>query len=302
MKRHFFLFGLLTLFCSLLSCATIPLEEEITLGPNAIQVPATESWTKTDISVQPNQYIHIVAQGKIEIDKWSFFGRDYDYIVGPEGTYNFSEKVKNEQFPLAAAVAGPAPCYALIAKVGDDGDAFLIGRETVVKAARGGDLYLGINDFNIEDNRGNFYAKAELHQDLPRELVTRDTRKIEESNGVHGTPVEDARVLIIYLDGIDYNVLTEMAYKGYLPNIKKHFIDEGVNFPYSFTVFPSTTWTSTACFIASSFNDRTGIKSDAFLDKRAGKIKHFFHPYGPLTAARRMKPGAAGHIIDEDPR
>ncbi|MFQ5863285.1 MAG: alkaline phosphatase family protein [Candidatus Brocadiales bacterium] len=302
MKRHFFLFGLLALFCALLSCATIPLEEEITLGPNAIQVPATESWTKTDISVQPNQFIHIVAQGKIEIDKRSFFGRDYDYIVGPEGTYNFSKKVKDEEFPLPAAEAGPTPCYALIGKIGEDGDAFLIGRETVVKTAGGGNLYLGINDFNVGDNRGNFYAKVESYQDLPRELVTRDTRKIEEGTGVHSTPIEDARVLIIYLDGIDYNVLMEMAYKGYLPNIKKHFIDGGVDFPYSYTVFPSTTWTSTACFLSGNFNDLTGIKSDAFLDKRVGKMRHFFHPYGPITAARRMKPGAVGHIVDEYPR
>lgn len=302
MKKNLLLFALLTLVCSLLSCATIPLEEEITLGPDAIQVPATQAWTKTDIVVQPDQFIHIVAQGKIEIDKWNFFGRDYDYVVGPEGTYNFSDKVRREPFPLAAAEAGPAPCYALIGKIGEDGEPFLIGRETVVRAARAGNLYFGINDFNVEDNRGNFYAKAELYQKLPRELVTRDTRKIEEGKGEQGTPVEDARVVIFYLDGIDYEVLMEMAYKGYLPNIKKHFIDGGINFPYTFTVFPSTTWTSTACTLAGSFNDRTGIKSDAFLDKRAGKIKHFFHPYGPITAARRMKPGFVGHIVDEKPR
>lgn len=314
MKRHIFVFGLLALFCTLhISCAITPsLDEEITLGPNTIKVPSTQTWTKTDISIQQGQYMHVVAQGKVQIEKASYFGHDYEYVVGPQGTYDFSKKTEKMhweypqepfiKFPLPAAVAGPAPCYALIGKVGEHGDIFLLGRDAVVEAKNSGTLYLGINDFNVEDNTGDFYAKVDLYNTLPWEFVTKDTRKIEEGKGKDGTPVDDARVLIIYLDGIDYDVLTEMAYKGYLPNIKKLFFDNGINFPYTFTVYPSTTWTSTACFLSSSFSDLTGIKSDVFLDRRVSKEKHFFTPYGPLTAARRMYPDFVDHVVDENPR
>jgi len=312
MKRHLFIFGLLLSFCTLLSCATTPsLHEEITLGPNAIKVPSTQTWTKTDISVQQGQYMHIAAQGKVQIEKSSYHGHDYEYVVGPQGTYDFSSTVENlhrgypaepTEFPLPAAVKGPAPCYALIGRIGENGDIFLIGRDAVVEAKSSGDLYLGINDFNVADNIGDFYAKVDMYSTLPGEFVTKDARKIEEGKGKDGTPIDDSRVLMLYLDGIDYNVLTEMAYKGYLPNIKKLFFDNGINFPYTFTVYPSTTWTSTACFISSNFSDLTGIKSDVFLDRRVSKEKHFFTPYGPLTAARRMYPDFVDHVTDENPR
>ncbi|MHC4197602.1 MAG: alkaline phosphatase family protein [Planctomycetota bacterium] len=303
MKRHFVIFSLLAVMCSLLSCSTTPpLDEEITLGPNAIKVPATQAWTKTDVPVQSGQSMHIQAQGKIEISKWRYFGRDYQYVVKPNGTYDFSDKVKNNVFPLPAAVAGPAPCYALIGKIGENGDIFLIGNDAVVEAKNSGDLYLGINDFDVTDNRGDFYAKVDLYNQIPWELVKKDTRKIEKGTGRAGKPVENPNVLIIYVDGLDYTVLTEMAYKGYLPNIKKLFFDNGINFPYTFTVFPSTTWTTTACVLSGNFSDLTGIKSDAFLDKRVNKMRHFFTPYGPLTSSRRMDPDIWDKIVDEDPR
>ncbi|MEE9558366.1 MAG: alkaline phosphatase family protein [Candidatus Brocadiales bacterium] len=313
MKRYFVVFGLLAVMCSLLSCSTTPsLDEEITLGPNAIKVPATQTWTKTDVSVQQGQFMHVEAQGKIEISKWRYFGRNYEYVVGPNGTYDFSTEVERlhwnypvqplQAFPLPAAVAGPAPCYALIGKIGEDGDIFLIGRDAVVEAKNSGDLYLGVNDFEIEDNRGDFYAKVDLYNQIPWELVKKDTRKIEKGTGRVGKPVEDPNVLIIYVDGLDYTVLTEMAYKGYLPNIKNLFFDNGINFPYTFSVFPSTTWTTTACVLSGNYSDLTGIKSDAYLDKRVNELRHFFTPFGPLTSSRRISPDIWDNIIDEDPR
>ncbi|MEE9201415.1 MAG: alkaline phosphatase family protein [Candidatus Brocadiales bacterium] len=246
--------------------------------------------------------MHIVAQGKIEISKWRYLGRNYEYVVGPNGTYDFSDEVKHNTFPLAAATAGPAPCYALIGKIGENGDTFLIGRDSVIEATDSGNVYLGVNDFDVADNRGDFYAKIDTYNSLPEEYVVKDTRKIEEGTGAQGKSVEDPNVLILYIDGLNYEVLTEMVYKGYMPNIKKVFFDGGINFPYTFTVYPSTTWTSTACALSSNFSDLTGIKSDAYLDKRVNQMRHFFTPYGPVTAARRMKPGVVGHIVDESPR
>ncbi|MDO8136516.1 MAG: alkaline phosphatase family protein [Candidatus Brocadiales bacterium] len=300
MKRYFYLFGLLWLGGSLFSCASV--SEKSSLGPGALEIPGNNPWTKTNITVEPGQYLHIVAQGKVEITNWSYFGRDYDYTVGPEGTYNFSEKVKEAPFPLAAAEAGPAPCYALIGKIREDGEPFLVGQDSVINVEKGGELFLGINDFDVKDNTGKFYSKVDIYKQEPTDLMPRDTRKIEDVKEAEVSPVDDARVLIIYLDGINYEALKEMAYKGYLPNIKKYFVDGGTEIANAFTVFPSTTFTSTAAFLTASFTDRTGIKSDAFLDRRAMRMKHFFHPYGPAGAARRMKPGVIGDMVDPTAR
>lgn len=305
MKRLSLLFVTFFLMCNLLSCMGLSTREQasnpsgVAQAPGALNIPGNVLWTNTGITVVAEQYIYVTAGGKVEISKGSFFGRDYDYEVGPEGTYNYADGVKEENFPLAAAVAGPAPCYALIGKVGEDGEPFLVGRSSVIKSPQTGTLYLGINDFNTEDNSGHFWAKVELYKELPKELLTWDTRSlINTAEPQTAAAVKDARVIIFYLDGVRYDVMKEMAFKGYLPNIKKHFFDNGVDVVNSFTVFPSTTFTSSACFLTGSFNDITGIKSDVFLDRHFVRMKHFFTPYGPASAARRFKPGWVGELVD----
>ncbi len=301
--------------CNLLNCTGLSTRQE---GPSvgaagsaaspgaaqeAIKVPGNAQWTNTGIAVEADQYIHIAAEGKVEITEWSFVGRDYDFEVGPEGTYNYQEKVRDEKFPLPAAEAGPAPCYALIGKVGGEGEPFLVGRSTVVKSPKAGTLYLGINDFNTSDNKGHFQARVALYKEPPKELLTWDTRSLVSGDEAQPPSIaKDARVVIFYIDGLRYDVMKEMAFRGYLPNIKKYFFDNGVDVVNSYTVFPSTTFTSSACFLTGSFNDMTGIKSDAFLDRYFVRMKHFFTPYGPASAARRFKPGWAGELVDPMPR
>jgi predicted AlkP superfamily pyrophosphatase or phosphodiesterase len=306
MKRvHLSVVIFLLVVCNLLSCTGLSSRQEnpnpsgVAQPTGAIKVPGNAPWTDTGIAVQADEYIHITAEGKVEISEWSIVGRDYDYEVGPEGTYDYQEKVKEENFPLAAAEAGPNPCYALIGKVGEGGEPFLVGRNCAVKSPQAGTLYLGINDFNTADNKGQFLARVNLYKELPKELLTWDTRKLISAPEPQAIPpVKDARVMIFYIDGLRYDVMKEMAFKGYLPNIKKYFIDNGVDVVNSFTVFPSTTFTSSACFLTGSFNDMTGIKSDAFLDRHFVRMKHFFTPYGPATAARRFKPGWVGEMLD----
>jgi len=269
------------------------------VAQGTIKVPGNVPWTNTGITVEADQYIHITAEGKIEISKWSYVGRDYDFAVGPEGPYDYADNVREKKFPLPAAEAGPAPCYALIGRVGEGGEVFLAGRSSVIKAPHAGTLYLGINDFNTSDNKGNFQASVGLYKEPPKELLTWDTRSIVDAVETKPAPAaKDARVIIFYLDGLRYDVLKEMAFKGYLPNIKKYFFDNGVDVVNSFTVFPSTTFTSTACFETASFNDLTGIKSDAFLDRYFVRMKHFFTPYGPVSAARRFKNDWATELVN----
>jgi hypothetical protein len=48
-----------------------------------------------------------------------------------------------------------APAGALVGRV-DNGEPFLIGRNTSVRMPASGTLHLGINDDNVTDNNGNF--------------------------------------------------------------------------------------------------------------------------------------------------
>ncbi|HHT9120958.1 MAG TPA: alkaline phosphatase family protein [Candidatus Hypogeohydataceae bacterium YC41] len=307
MKRFYLSVVIFLVLCNLFSCIGTSTRQESASSPGAvaqgtIKVPGNKQWTNTGIAVEADQYIHIAAEGKVEKYGWSYVGRNYDYEVGPEGTYNYDEKVKEKNFPLPAAEAGPAPCYALIGKVGEEGEPFLVGRNSVIKSIQTGTLYFGINDFDASDNKGHFQAKVELFKELPKELLTWDTRGVIETvpapTGQPTPTIKDARVIIFYLDGVRYDVMKEMAFKGYLPNIKKYFFDNGVDVVNSFTVFPSTTFTSSACFLTGCFNDLTGIKSDVFLDRYFVRVKHFFTPYGPLSSARRFEPGWVGDLVD----
>ncbi len=314
MKRYLLLAIIFTLSCNLSSCvglsgrqspASTASTAAIASNPrsNWIKVPGNVQWTNTGIAVEADQYVHIAAEGEVEVTKWSYVGRDYDFKVGPEGTYNYAEKVKDKKFPLASAVAGPNPCYALIGKVGEDGEPFLIGNNSVVKAPQSGSLYLGMNDFDVTDNDGHFKAYVEIHKEEPQELLTWDTRSVIDVVEPHPVPmVEDARVIIFYIDGLRYDVMKEMAFKGYLPNIKKYFIDNGVDVVNSFTGFPSISFGSTASTVTGCFNDLTGIKSDTFFDRYFARVKHFYTPYGPISAARRFKPGWTGEFVDPIPR
>jgi hypothetical protein len=48
-----------------------------------------------------------------------------------------------------------APAGALIGRI-DNGQPFLIGRNTSVRMPSDGTLFLGINDDNVSDNSGDF--------------------------------------------------------------------------------------------------------------------------------------------------
>jgi hypothetical protein len=56
--------------------------------------------------------------------------------------------------PLASRVAG-----ALIARVGDSAPLF-VGNERTLRAPTSGQLYLGVNDDHLADNRGEFHVRV----------------------------------------------------------------------------------------------------------------------------------------------
>ena len=116
-------------------------------SPIAQVVPAREQWTDTGLDLRPGQQIRITASGEIS----SLQG----VRNGPEGS---------SEDPYGISLLPTERHAALIAKVGDDGQPFLVGAGTSHRAADGGHLYLGVNDLAVMDNSGYYRVQVVLLQ------------------------------------------------------------------------------------------------------------------------------------------
>jgi hypothetical protein len=105
-----------------------------------VTVNASDQWTDTGIDVRGGQQIYFSAQGQT---RWGPGRRD-----GAEGERN---SPVNPGRPLPNR-----PAAALIGRIGERDEFFLIGGDSGPFRARGsGRLYLGINDDVLTDNSGN---------------------------------------------------------------------------------------------------------------------------------------------------
>jgi endonuclease YncB( thermonuclease family) len=103
-------------------------------------IPANQQWTETDVNVRDGDTLELRVAGEIEYApnvKVSAAGAPRRTPGGPD-------------VPIANAPAG-----ALIGRV-DNGQPFLIGRNTSVRMPASGTLFLGINDDTVNDNSGNY--------------------------------------------------------------------------------------------------------------------------------------------------
>jgi predicted Zn-dependent protease len=123
-------------------------KKEIELEPKLIKIlniPGNSSWFDTGIDLENNQEILIEALGEICLQK----GNPQAWC-SPEGL-----SIKTLQQPIPDENLG-----ALIGKIGEEStDYFLIGRKNRIKVFRGGRLFLGINEYLLNDNAGNFTVK-----------------------------------------------------------------------------------------------------------------------------------------------
>ena len=103
-------------------------------------VPGNQKWIETDITVQGGQNVDVRVSGEIE------------YAPNVRVTAAGAQR----RTPGGPDVPIPnAPAGALIGRI-DNGQPFVIGRNTSVRMPEGGTLFLGINDDNVSDNGGNF--------------------------------------------------------------------------------------------------------------------------------------------------
>ncbi len=263
----------------------------------SIRVPATRPFTDTGISLEEGEAVRIDSTGLIEITPWSYWGRDgYDWQVGPLGTYDFKNSVQHERFPLPAAQRGPAPGYCLSGKIGADGEPFFVGERYYDLSPKDGKLYLGINDFDCSDNAGEFIAEVKNGEDAKPPEEAADDIVFSSKELPKGEPVPGARVVLIYVDGLRYDVLREMAEDGHLPVIKKHFFDGGTDFVNAFVAFPSSTLVSNATIYTGLFPNRSGIKGNSYFDRKKQKGYTYLDPFSPTAAADAIRPSGLHHL------
>ena len=106
-----------------------------------IVVSAQQQWTPTGITVRKGEVITFQTNGDVQLST------DASDLAGPAGSR--SGRLA-QSAPLPQALAG-----ALIARIGN-GRPFPIGDQASVPMPESGQLFLGINDDDLNDNQGGF--------------------------------------------------------------------------------------------------------------------------------------------------
>ena len=109
--------------------------------PGAIAVQANQAWTSTGMTVRRGQTLTFQTTGEVQLST------DPEDIANADG----SKKARYSTNPqLKQVLAG-----ALIGRIGN-GAPFAIGNQTTIVAPASGVLFLGVNDDEFGDNKGNF--------------------------------------------------------------------------------------------------------------------------------------------------
>jgi arylsulfatase A-like enzyme len=259
-----------------------------------LSIAGNQEWGDTGIDVVAQEPLTIRADGTISAGRSAKGNYDDATQVGPEGTFLYSEKIQKNNFPLASAGSGPAPCFCLIGRIGNS-QPFFIGRGRSWKPAESGRLYLGINDFDVSDNTGAFVAHIEKTPAV-QPIAYEDFVPIDVTPGA---PVPGGSIVVFYIDGLRPDVVKEMAAMGHLPNINRLFIEGGVWMSNAFTGFPSDTITSNGTMWTGCFSDRHGLKGQVSFSRRTLESKSYLDLMGPSRSARQLAPQGLDRLLNE---
>ena len=106
-------------------------------------------WTNTGFVVRKGQRIHITADGTVSLGK------------GKTSSASGEPEIDDPNKLLKGVATG-----AVIAVIGDDNNDFIyVGADREFTASRDGALFLGINEGNLDDNSGSYFAKIEIFPD-----------------------------------------------------------------------------------------------------------------------------------------
>lgn len=108
----------------------------------AVTVQANQPWTSTGITLKKGQRFTLSSTGEVQLSD------DVNDVANINGSKN-GRNVANG--PLPGGLAG-----ALVGKIGERGTPFGIGSSPFIVAPAAGMLFLGVNDDQFGDNRGNY--------------------------------------------------------------------------------------------------------------------------------------------------
>jgi hypothetical protein len=117
-------------------------EEERT----TVEVPSTQVWTDSGIDLEVGDIVNIEGFGTVK------HGENTDHF-SPEGN---PATLGRNNVPGAEDMNHSA----LIGKIGETGEVFLVGRERQLTVATAGRLHLGVNDTDAINNEGTFVANV----------------------------------------------------------------------------------------------------------------------------------------------
>jgi len=112
---------------------------------DGIVVSARQQWTPTGLTVRKGDQLSFQTTGQVQLSE------DSKDVAGSAGSL---AQRKAERAPLPGNLAG-----ALIGRIGN-GEPFPIGDQRSVAMPGTGQLFLGINDDELGDNRGEFRVKV----------------------------------------------------------------------------------------------------------------------------------------------
>ena len=265
-------------------------DTQLAPGEELLVVDASQVWSNSGLEVKAGQTVNLTARGQIAVSMKR--GGAATPQVPPEGTFLFDDAVADREFPLPAAAGGPAPCYGLIGRIGD-GPPFFVGRSRSITADRDGALQLGVNDFDVSDNSGEFLVQVGLAE-APRPVLR---ESVIDASVQSGMPANDCSVVVFYMDGLRPDVVREMIGLGHLPNIRRVFLEQGAWIEHTFTGFPSDTITSNGTMWTGCFSDRHGLKGQVAFSRRRLDSESFLDPFGPQRSAQWLSPTGADRVL-----
>lgn len=257
-------------------------------------VPGNQPWADSGIDIAAGEPVTIVGRGKVRIGRIKKPKGDAECEVGPQGTFFYSDDLCEHEFPLPAAGKGPAPCFCLIGRIGE-GPAFFIGEGRSWVAEHSGRLWLGINDYDVAKNCGEFYAEVIKPLDVQPVSLRQDVPLNAPQTG----PELACSVVVIYIDGLRPDVLEEMAAMHHVPHLRKQFIDGGTYLTNAFTAFPSDTITSNGTMWTGCFSDRHGMKGQARFSRVRLNSESFLETMGPNRSSRQLGPQGLDWVVHE---
>ena len=155
-RSRFLIFQMLlgVVVFALCACQQVGEMEKALLGKKTVKVSSTESWVDTGFDLEAGQTVQIKAHGEVFINE--------DTVSTPNGVDDPKVNAVTKLLFRAKNVVYDAGHGALIGKIGEEGNPFLVGEEFTFSAESAGRLYLGVNDKDVKNNRGEYVAKIAL--------------------------------------------------------------------------------------------------------------------------------------------